>query len=104
MLEYTSPNTPQMNGFIERRFFIIKEGELEILINIKMNDTYQKVLWEEAVHTYERVRNSMNTTGSTTSPLKKNMEKNQTSLVHYRSLDVLAMSLNGKSLGSKLQT
>ena len=52
MLEYTTPNTPQMNGFIERIFAIIKEGALEILINAKLNYTAKKMLWLEAVHMY----------------------------------------------------
>ena len=38
-----------------------------MLLNAKLNDTAEKMLWEEAVHTYKRVRNSMATTGSTTS-------------------------------------
>ena len=39
-----------------------------MLLNAKLNDTAQKMLWVEAVHTCKRVRNSMTTTGSTTSP------------------------------------
>ena len=41
-----------------------------MLINAKLNDTAHKMLWEEAVHTCERIRNSMATIGSTTSPLE----------------------------------
>ena len=70
MLEYKTSHTPQMNGVIERRFYVIKEGALAILLNAKLNDTAQNILWEEAVHTCKRVRNSMATTGSTTSPIK----------------------------------
>ena len=39
-----------------------------MLLNAKLNDTVQKMLWEEAVHTCECVINSMSTTGSTESP------------------------------------
>ena len=42
-----------------------------MLLNAKLNDTYQKIMWEEAVHTCDRVRISMANTGSTTSPFKK---------------------------------
>ena len=39
-----------------------------MLLNAKLNYTARKILWIEAVHTRERVRNSMATTGSTKSP------------------------------------
>ena len=38
-----------------------------MILNAKLHDTYQKVLWEESVHTYKRVRKSMSTTGITKS-------------------------------------
>ena len=41
-----------------------------MLLNTKLNDTSQKKLWAEDVHTCERVRNSMAATGSNTSPFK----------------------------------
>ena len=50
-LEYMTQHTPQMNGVIERRFAVIKEKALEMLINAKLNDTDHKMLWAEAVHT-----------------------------------------------------
>ena len=69
-MEYTTPHTPQPNGVVEKRFYIIKEGALEILLNAKIYDTAQKMLWAEAVHSFEQIRNSISTTGSTTSPFK----------------------------------
>ena len=59
-----------MNGFTERRFAIIKEGALSMLLKAKINDTAQKILWEESVHTCKLVRNSMATTCSTTRPFR----------------------------------
>ena len=50
MLEYLTPHTPHLVGFIERRFAVIKEGALAMLQNAKLNDTSQKMLCEEAVH------------------------------------------------------
>ena len=41
-----------------------------MMLNVKLNDTAQKILWEEDIHMCKRVRNSMANTGSTTSPLK----------------------------------
>ena len=42
-----------------------------MLLNAKLNDIAQKMLWAESIHTCERVINNMATTGSTTSPFKK---------------------------------
>ena len=64
-LEYTTPHTPKLNGVIERIFSAIKEGALNIILNEKLNDTAQKILWAEAVHTCKRVHNSLDNTGST---------------------------------------
>ena len=46
-----------------------------MLINTKFNDTAQKILWEDAVHTCERLRNSMATIGSTKIPIEIFYEK-----------------------------
>ena len=67
MLEYTILHMPHLIRFIERRFSVIEEEALEMLLNEKLNYTAQKMLWAEAVHTCKCVRNSMDTTGSTTS-------------------------------------
>ena len=90
-----------LNGVIERIFSIIKEVALAILINEKPNKDTQKMLWTEAVHTCKRVRNSMDTTGITTSPFENFHGKNPRSLVCSQSLDVSDTSLNRRSLGSK---
>ena len=75
--EYTTPHTPQLNGVTERRFSVIKEGALAMLLNSKLNNTYQKVLWVEAVHACKCVRKVTDTTGSTTSPFEIFMEKTE---------------------------
>ena len=41
-----------------------------MLLNVKLNDTYQKMLLEEAVHKCEHVRNSMYKTGGTKNPFE----------------------------------
>ena len=66
--EHTTPNTPHLNGVTERRLAIIKEWSLAMLLNAKLNETAQKILWAEAIYTCICVINSMDTTGSTTSP------------------------------------
>ena len=37
-------HTPQPNGVIERRFYVIKGGAFAMLINKKLNDTAQEML------------------------------------------------------------
>ena len=41
-----------------------------MLLNAKLNNPAQKILWEEAVHTCEHAVKIMSRTGSTTSPFK----------------------------------
>ena len=89
-----TPHIPQLDGVIDRRFTIIKEGALVMMLNAKLNDTAQKILWEDEVQKRKRVRNSMATTGSTKTTFEISMEKNRRSLVHYRSLDISSTSLN----------
>ena len=69
-MEYTTTHKPKLNRVIERIFTIIKEGELDILMNVKLNDRYQKMIWAEAIHTCEHVRKIMDTTVSTKIPFE----------------------------------
>ena len=41
-----------------------------MLLNEKLNDTAYKIMWAYNVHMCERVRRSMDTTGSTNSPFE----------------------------------
>ena len=70
MLEYTTPHMPQLNGAIERRFAVIKKRALLMLLNEKLNEDAQIILWAEAVQMCKLVRNSMATTDSTTRPFE----------------------------------
>ena len=67
-LKYTTSRPPHVNSIIKRIFAVIKEGALAILLNAKLNDNAQKVFWTEALYTYKRVQNIMETTQSTNSP------------------------------------
>ena len=60
----------QMNVVIERIFSVFKEGGLAVLPNAELNDTTQKLMLAEYVHTCERLRISMDIISSTKSPLK----------------------------------
>ena len=76
-------HTPKMNGVIERIFAVIKEGVLSMLLNAKINETAQKMLCTEAVHTCKRIRKSMATTGSTKIPSINVYGEKTRSLVRY---------------------
>ena len=67
-MDYTTTHMPQLKIVFKRIFVVIKEGELSMLLNYKLNNKSQKMLWTEAIHTCERVRKSMYNTGSTKSP------------------------------------
>ena len=44
-MEYITPHVPQLNGVIKIIFAFIREGELAMLLNEKLNYTDQKILW-----------------------------------------------------------
>ena len=67
-LEYKTHHMPQLNGVTERIFTVIEAVVFAMIINAKLNDTDQKMMWSEVVHMYEGVQNSMDTTGSTEIP------------------------------------
>ena len=56
MLEYTTPHMPHMNGVIERVFNVIKEGAFVILLNSRLNEDDQKMMWEKSVHMCKHVK------------------------------------------------
>ena len=41
-----------------------------MILNVKLNETTQKMMWTDAIHAYERVINSMANMSSTKSPFK----------------------------------
>ena len=69
-----------------------------MLLNAKLNETAQKILWVEAVNACNHIRNSMDTTGITKSPFETLTGRNRRSLFHYQSLDVSPASLKGTKL------
>ena len=74
---------PQLNGVTKRRFALIKAVVLDMILNEKLNETDQKMLLSEAVHTYEGVQNSISITGSTESPFGNFHEERQNILILF---------------------
>jgi hypothetical protein len=56
-IEYTAPNTPQQNGVVERKFVTIRDRSCAAMINAKLNDEFQGLLWAECANTMTRVTN-----------------------------------------------
>ena len=99
--EYTTPHTPQLSDVIKRRLSAIKKEALKMLLNAKINDTAQKMLWAETVHTCECIRNSMATMGSTKSPFEKIYGEKPKIVVRSQTLDASPTLLNRKNLRSR---
>ena len=70
ILDYTTPYKPQLNGAIAIIFAVMKEGSLDMLLNVNLIDTYHKMMWAEVLHRRKSVQNSMVTEGSTDSPFQ----------------------------------
>jgi hypothetical protein len=49
VLELTAPDTPQMNGVLERRFVILKQRALAMMVSADRIKTIREKLWCEAV-------------------------------------------------------
>ena len=61
---------PQLNGITKEKSAVIKAVVLYMLLNAKLNDTDQKMLWSEVVHTYEGIQKSISTTFITEIPFE----------------------------------
>ena len=71
---------PQLNSVTERRFALIKAVVLDMILNTKLNDTDQKMLWSVAVHTYKGIQKNISTTVSTESPFE-NFHEEQPNII-----------------------
>ena len=58
-MEFTAPNTPQMNGVVERKFVTIRDKALAMMLAAKLDDTHQGMLWTEAVNTATKLDNAV---------------------------------------------
>ena len=68
ILEMTAPNTPQMNGVVERKFVTIRDKALALMLGAKLDDAHQGRLWPEAVHTATKLDNAVPSSKSHESP------------------------------------
>ena len=66
----TAPNTPQMNGVVERAFTIFTERGRAMMEEANMPRSVQQVLWAECFNTAGLISNLMKVGGRKDSPLK----------------------------------
>ena len=63
-----------------------------MLLNEKLNNTVQKMLWLESVNMFKNMLNSMATTGSTKKPFDTFYGEIPRELVHSQSFKILCKS------------
>ena len=68
VLEMTAPNTPQMNGVVERKFVTIRDKGLALMLGAKLSEEHQGKLWTEAIHTATKLDNAVPNSSSKQSP------------------------------------
>ena len=56
-MEFTAPNTPQLNGVVERKFVVIRDRGLAIMLGAGLNEEHQGKLWAEAMNTATKLTN-----------------------------------------------
>ena len=67
-MEMTAPNTPQMNGVVERKFVTIRDKAVAMMLGAMLDDEHQGQLWAEAIHTATKLENAIPNSRSNESP------------------------------------
>ena len=67
-LEMTAPNTPQMNGVVERSFVTCRNRAFATMYCAKLSLETQALLWPEAINTVTKLGNSLPRKGETNDP------------------------------------
>jgi hypothetical protein len=70
-LEMTAPNTPQMNGVVERSFATCKNRSFATMYCARLSLETQALLWPEAINTITKLTNSLPKSGETDDPYTK---------------------------------
>ena len=70
-LEMTAPNTPQMNGVVERSFATCKNRAFATMYCARLSLETQALLWPEAINTITKLTNSLPKSGETDDPYTK---------------------------------
>jgi hypothetical protein len=66
LLEHTAPNTPQMNGVVERAFVTIRDKGFSMMLDAKLTPNARKLLWSHAMDTATILDNLLPRRDSTT--------------------------------------
>jgi hypothetical protein len=97
-LELTAPNTPQMNGVVERRFASCKDRAFATMYCDRFSSATQGLLWPEVVNTITKIGNSLPRPGLANDPHNAWFEvdaKPIGSWVTFNPLDVSPTSRTG---------
>jgi hypothetical protein len=70
-LEMTAPNTPQMNGVVERSFATCKNRAFATMYCARLSLETQGLLWPEAINTITKLTNSLPKSNETDDPYTK---------------------------------
>jgi hypothetical protein len=68
ILEMTAPNTPQMNGVVERSFVTCRNRAFATMYCAKLSLETQALLWPEAINTVTKLGNSLPKKGASDDP------------------------------------
>ena len=70
-LEMTAPNTPQMNGVVERSFATCKNRAFATMYCARLSLESQALLWPEAINTITKLTNTLPRSNETDDPYTK---------------------------------
>ena len=106
-LEMTAPNTPQMNGVVERSFATCKNRAFATMYCARFSLATQGILWPEAVNTATKIGNSLPRHGLAQDPhtawFGKDNKPNRI-LGHLQPFGRIAYVTDRKKIKAKLDT
>ena len=105
-LEMTAPNTPQMNGVVERSFATCQNCAFTTMYCVPFSLATQGLLWQEAMNTFTKIRNSLlPRQGLALDPHRAWYEKDAVTnriISHLQPFDRIAYVKNREKLKAKL--
>ena len=105
-LEMTAPNTPQMNGVVERSFATCKNRAFATMYCARLSLETQALLWPEAINTITKLTNSLPKSNETDDPYTKwygQDAKKHRILDHLQPFGRVAYITNRSKIKAKLE-
>ena len=60
-IEFTPPYSPQYNGRMERRFPVVLERGMAMMVDAGFNKEFRRLIWAEAMWSHRQARHSLRT-------------------------------------------